>query len=342
MTGADVSFDERPAIVPGDAVKVSAVVVTYNRKHLLGECLDAVLAQTRAVDHLYVIDNASTDGTPEFLRERGYLDRRDLTHVRLDQNVGGAGGFAEGVSVGRQAQSDWLWLTDDDSEPRPDTLERMLSAPPASDPGTVSLCPTVLYPDGRLDSNQRGDFQRRLRSLPESAYVAGRYPAIGYMSFVGSLVRVDVARLLEPPRAEFFVWGDDVEYSLRLRHHGDIRLVPESVIIHKRSSRTYMNARSRFWNTVLPVQFVPTPLERFWQNLYGLRNYIWMKRTYERQSSVSACGTALQFVIKHLLYDEQPLRRIPWILRYARHGREGKFENIPPSRWIEMVRRGEV
>jgi hypothetical protein len=103
-----------------------------------------------------------------------------------------------------------------------------------------------------------------------------------------------------------------------------------------------MNRRARFWNRILPVSFFPTPLDRFWQNLCGLRNYIWMKHEYEGQSALGGYGTALQFVVKHLLVDEQPFRRIPWILRFARQGVEGRFENIPPGQWKTMVERGEV
>src|SRR5205085_2529192 len=90
------------------------------------------------------------------------------------------------------------------------------------------------------------------------------------------------------------------------------------------------NRRSRFWNAVLPIKTFPTPLERFWQNLCGLRNYIWMKREYEGQSSISAAGTTAQFVLKHLLYDDRPLKRIPWILRFARDGRRGRA-GCPPG-----------
>ena len=52
---------------------VCAVVVTYNRKNLLLECLEAIRKQTRPVDAIYIIDNASTDGTPEVLKENGYI-----------------------------------------------------------------------------------------------------------------------------------------------------------------------------------------------------------------------------------------------------------------------------
>ena len=318
-------------------MSVCAVVVTYNRRELLAGCLDGILAQTTPVERLLVIDNASTDGTTEWLRERA-----DIEHVRLEENAGSAGGFAEGIRRGRETGCDWLWLMDDDCAPVPDVLERLLASDPARDPGTAALCPKVVYADGTIDRNQRGHFHRRLRPLPESEYRPGNHVELGFLSFVGALVRTSAARAVEPPRADFFVWGDDVEYSLRLRAVGAIRLVSEAVMVHRRVSQSHTNARARFWNRVLPVTFFPTPIERFWQNLCGLRNYIWMKREYERQSALSAAGTVLQFVVKHLLWDEQPLRRVKWIVRFARQGRSGRFENIPPGRWAEMVRRGEV
>jgi rhamnopyranosyl-N-acetylglucosaminyl-diphospho-decaprenol beta-1,3/1,4-galactofuranosyltransferase len=312
-------------------MSVVAAVVTHNRRQLLGECIDAIGAQTVPVERLIVIDNASSDGTAEMLRERG------VEHVRLERNAGGAGGFSEAVLRGRETGCSWLWLMDDDSEPRPDALERLLAAPPASDPGVASLAPKVEYANGEIDVNQRGHFRRRLRYLEPARYKEGGHPAIGYMSFVGSLVRADAARAIDPPRADFFVWGDDVEYSLRLASQGEIRLVPESVIVHKRQAHAYMNARGRFWNRVLPVEMYPTPIERFWQNLCGLRNYIWMKREYEGQGALSAVGTALQFMVKALLYDERPLRRLPWITRFALDGRAGRFRNVDPEEWRRRV-----
>jgi rhamnopyranosyl-N-acetylglucosaminyl-diphospho-decaprenol beta-1,3/1,4-galactofuranosyltransferase len=319
---------------------VAAAVVTHNRKRLLVECVEAILGQTRPVAHVLVVDNASSDGTAEHLRERGLFDR-GVDYLRLEENRGGAGGFSEAVRRGRELDCEWLWLMDDDAEPAPDSLERLLDAPEAADPKVVALAPKVEYASGSLDLTQRGHFKRRLRYLGEAAYANGN-AEIGYTSFVGSLLRTSAARALEPPRAEFFVWGDDVEYSLRLRDRGHIRLVPGSVVLHKREAVAYMNGRGRFWNRVLPVEMHPTPLDRFWQNLCGLRNYIWMKRVYEGQRPLSAAGTTAQFMLKALLYDERPLRRQKWIVRFARDGRAGRFRNIGPGEWRAMVERGEV
>ena len=107
-------------------MSVCAVVVTYNRRDLLEECLAALAAQTHPVDHLLVIDNASTDGTPELLRER-YADQAEL--VALATNEGGAGGFHEGLRLGHAAGYDWIWLMDDDTIPSPTALQELLAAP---------------------------------------------------------------------------------------------------------------------------------------------------------------------------------------------------------------------
>lgn len=317
---------------------VAAALVTYNRKDLLVEAIEAVFAQTHPVERLFVVDNASTDGTDAL----AILQDERVTYVRLPDNRGGAGGFAKAVEVARDAGCDWIWLFDDDAEPVPDSLERLLSSPPAQDPRTAAVCSKVVYAAGGIDANQRGHFRRRLIPMAEDEYRSGHHPSIGYLSFVGSLVRTEVARKIDPPRAEFFVWGDDVEYSLRVRRHGEIRLVSESVIVHKRVTHSFETARSRFWNRVLPVEMWPTPIERFWQNLCGLRNYIWTKRVYEGQSAISAAGTTAQFVVKHVLYDDRPLKRIPWIIRFARDGRRGRFANIPPAEWQRMVREGRL
>jgi rhamnopyranosyl-N-acetylglucosaminyl-diphospho-decaprenol beta-1,3/1,4-galactofuranosyltransferase len=323
-------------------MSVCALVVTYNRRALLEECLSAIDRQTVRPDELILVDNASTDGTHERLRELGYLDRPGVRYLLLEENRGSSGGFARGFEAACESGADWLWTMDDDAEPAPDCLERLLESEPAREAGTACVCPKVVYPDGSLNDVMRAGFRRRLRPLPESRYADGGHPAIDVTSFVGPLYRMAAVRAIEPPKAEFFVWGDDVEYSLRLRTEGRIRLVPEAVMVHKPASQSHTNRRSRLWNRLLPVRLYPTPLERFWQNLDGLRNYIWIKRHYEGQSAVSAAGTTLQFVVKHLLYDDRPFRRIPWILRYARDGRRGRFHNIAPAEWVEMVRRGDV
>ncbi|MER3603731.1 MAG: hypothetical protein C4298_08345, partial [Thermus sp.] len=86
--------------------RVCAVVVTYNRKELLRECLETLRGQTRKVDHILVVDNASTDGTEEVLR----AEFPEVEVLRLPENQGSSGGFHEGMKRAYEEGFDWLWL----------------------------------------------------------------------------------------------------------------------------------------------------------------------------------------------------------------------------------------
>jgi rhamnopyranosyl-N-acetylglucosaminyl-diphospho-decaprenol beta-1,3/1,4-galactofuranosyltransferase len=140
-------------------------VVTYNRKNLLLECLEAIRKQTRPVDAIYIIDNASTDGTPKVLKENGYIlelppfnlsepyeiehkisnlvngNHINIFYVRMHENTGSAGGFYEGVKRGYERGYDWLWLMDDDAEPKEDALENLLLI---NAENILCLCPIIV------------------------------------------------------------------------------------------------------------------------------------------------------------------------------------------------------
>jgi rhamnopyranosyl-N-acetylglucosaminyl-diphospho-decaprenol beta-1,3/1,4-galactofuranosyltransferase len=126
--------------------KIAAIVVTYNRKDLLGRCLDSLLVQSRPLNALYIVDNHSADGTYDFLlacrliapvepREDGPVETvktvatpggagrsLEVHYLRLSANTGGAGGFHEGMKRAAGAGFDWLWLMDDDLLTAPDAL----------------------------------------------------------------------------------------------------------------------------------------------------------------------------------------------------------------------------
>ncbi len=321
---------------------VCAVVVTFDRKALLVDCLDALFRQSHPVSEVHVIDNASTDGTFELLGQTGYLDRPEMRYTRLERNGGSSGGFAAGIATARQASADWIWVMDDDARPALDALERLLGSRAAGDPSVAALCPAVVRPDGSVDLGHRGHFRRKPRPLPIEEYRDRSAPELGYFTFVGPLLAMRAARAADPPRADFFIWADDYEYSFRVREQGALRLVPESRIVHNEVGQNYSTRRSRFLNRVTGWDLDPMPLASFWRNIYGARNFIWIKMRYEHQGPLSACGTTAQFLLKAVLYDDRPLPRIRWLLRYARAGRRGEFVNIPPDQWRVMVERGEL
>jgi rhamnopyranosyl-N-acetylglucosaminyl-diphospho-decaprenol beta-1,3/1,4-galactofuranosyltransferase len=315
--------------------RVSAAVVTYNRGALLAECLQGLLAQTRPVDHVVVVDNASTDGTEELLGQRGLLDEPRIEFVRLETNLGSSGGFARAIELAR-TDCDWLWVMDDDSEPGAEALERLLASPWADDPGTAVLCQKVVNPDGTLQLGARGDLDGGVRHFTVEDYVDGAQ--CGYSTFVGMLVRGDVARATEPPKAEFFIWCDDYEWCLRLRRHGALRLVAGSEIVHKDAGHGFTTRRMLVVNRVTGWNYGATPYSGFWRNLCGVRNYVWMRKHHMGEGPLRSVATVAQFMAKALLYDEKPLRRLPLIARAGLDGRRGVFRTITPQEWAARLR----
>ena len=113
-----------------EAVSIAAVVVTYNRKTLLANCLEHLLTQSQPLTKIIVVDNASTDGTRKMLMDLGFLDRPQLELLTLTSNSGGAGGFHAGLHYGLKGNYEWFWLMDDDATPQPDALEAICAVSP--------------------------------------------------------------------------------------------------------------------------------------------------------------------------------------------------------------------
>lgn len=237
-----------PALPP---FHVAAVVVTYNRRALLAQCLERLLAQSGPLTHIYVIDNASTDGTEEVIPD----DPR-VEHHRLERNLGGAYGFARGVELALEADHTHLWLLDDDGLAEPDALAQLLAHLQGEGQDEV-LCSAILARDGRPDLSQRRAFDaRRLKEspLPPEVYAAASVP-VDLFTFVAVLLPVGAVRRAGLPVKDYFFMYDDFEYALRLRQLGvTARLVPQSRVWHVGSlgspaPRPPYNPLKHYYNT---------------------------------------------------------------------------------------------
>ncbi len=209
----------------GKALRVAAVVVTYNRLALLRQCLAALQVQTVAPAAVFVIDNASTDGTGEAVRAMAWPQ---LIYRNTGSNLGGAGGFAYGVREAALAGYDALWLMDDDTLPQPQALEALLQADEALDGAYGWLSSRALAPDG---SDQPMNRQRRTPYTDLPGYDGERIPAV-MASFVSLFLRTDRVWAYGLPIAEFFIWSDDWEYTRRLSLAQPCYVVPASRVIH--------------------------------------------------------------------------------------------------------------
>lgn len=200
------------------APRVAAVVVTWNRRALLERLLGALDGGTVRPDVVVVVDNASTDGTLEWLARRSG-DVPVVVHP-LAENTGGAGGFNAGIRRAWNEGADLLWLMDDDGFPEPDCLATLLTRA-----GTLDFWGPVVVAE---HARQLLAFPIRvpgtariLRSVDDVTRAAtrGLLPDV-VVPFNGVLVTAELVERIGLPRAEFFIWGDDVEYLWRARRLG--------------------------------------------------------------------------------------------------------------------------
>jgi GT2 family glycosyltransferase len=315
---------------------VAAVVVTFNRKEMLIECLQALLTQSRELQSVYVIDNASTDGTRDFLIAHDLLLCPRVHYTRLTRNTGGAGGFAHGMELAMKDGHDWLWVMDDDAEPAHDALEHLLAALDPNDAQPPPLCSLKCTPDGELLLAYLGfvDWTYRplecVRPIAGSALASGARPDIEMATFVGLMVPRWLVERIGLPKAEFFIHADDIEYCMRMRGIAKIRLVPASIVLHKEEIRAAYRQVARLGRSSLRIRF-----ERYWISYYAPRNYIWLARRYAGLRPAILAQVALTFcrrIAGILVHDDHKIRRIRFVANQFLDGFRGVFDNDKPKR----------
>ena len=231
------------------STRVCTVVVTYNRRALLAKCLLALENQARRPDTILVVDNCSTDGTDAMLTEQfGHL-----SHLRLQTNSGGAGGFHEGMKWAYERGYDWIWVMDDDVEATPDALATLLEFQSLSDfihPRRFDDLGGPVAWEGLLDPTGLSK-----KAFPSDiSFEAGRaWIPVNYGCFEGALIHRRVVDRIGLPDKRFFVQGDDQIYGYQAARCTNViyvnklcirRQIPESKEINER--KCYIAFRNRF------------------------------------------------------------------------------------------------
>ena len=251
---------------------IAALVVTFNRRDLLERCLSALALQSQPPDLLLVIDNASTDGTPEWLQSSWVSNIPFAECIYLTSNRGGAGGFSAGMQIAMDRGVDWIWMMDDDAEPHANALHHLeavadnphnLYGSLAVSSGDTAWETTLLEDDSRQVT--RTVTVNRVVDIPLIARVES-------LPFLGFMVHTNLMEQIGLPDSEFFLAADDSEYCQRARRSGsEIILVSESRIEHPKSERYHVRLLGQ------SVTFLSLPP---WKRYYDTRNRLLIAYKY--------------------------------------------------------------
>lgn len=260
MTGTIVASE----LGSGTAPRVSVIILNWNGREMLGDCLASVLAQAFEGFEVILVDNGSTDGSAEWVA-RLYPQVRVL---RLAENLGFCGGNNAGV---RFARGEYLVLLNNDTVVERDWLEP-LYATIASDPRIAACDSKVLYFGARdtiwsagasytiagtANFRAQGALEDALGSEPEEVF-----SAVACSAIYRRPVWEEIGGLDET----FFAGYEDVDWSFRARLRGyRILNVPSSRVYHKVSATHGYNSpayvrRGQRNVTATFVKNMPTPL----------------------------------------------------------------------------------
>ncbi len=237
--------------------EICAVIVTYNRKELLKENLEALLSQTYNNFDIMIIDNCSTDGTKEYIEK--YI-KDNVFYYNTNKNIGGAGGFNYGLKQAIQSNYKYAWIMDDDTIPEKEALISLVNKKELLKNNFSFLCSLVKFKNDELCKMNKPSIDTKW--LEEYKNIKNGIIAVKACSFVSCFINLKCAKNIGLPIKEFFIYGDDVEYTTRLSKCMKGYLDIDSIVYHKmkentctdiisiekeRISRSFYTYRNRFY-----------------------------------------------------------------------------------------------
>jgi rhamnopyranosyl-N-acetylglucosaminyl-diphospho-decaprenol beta-1,3/1,4-galactofuranosyltransferase len=270
--------------------KVIAVVVTYNRKKLLAECISAIRNQTYPVDKILVINNGSIDSTEAWLRKQPDV------HFITQKNLGSAGGFYTGIKKAFQESYSWIWLMDDDGNPKEDALEKLLE--PNLDDLCLRTCAVINKEDKKSFVWKTGSF-KTIDEPKEKLLKNNIHP------FNGTLVHRKIVERVGFPNPGLFLWGDETEYYFRIIKKNSIPAFTILNSIHYHPAAAFSYKKDWDFTTA-------------WKMYYYVRNRYYIMKT---QYSISKPFAALMYLFFLISYSAS-------ILIYQKTDRIKKLEFI--------------
>ncbi len=233
-----------PPAAPPAAPRLSVIIVTYNSRIDLEGCLGSLTQPAPAIAHeIAIVDNASSDGTPAYVRDR-------WPSVRVVE-AGGHAGFARGNNIGIRATSGGLGLhLKPATVVPPGAIDRLVAALEAR-PDAAIAGPRIVDRDGagelsfgamispwaelRQKLLTRANERRLPVVHPLVQRMTRRSRSVDWVSGACLLIRrtdLDAVGLLDE---RFFLYTEDVDLCASVRARGrDVRFVADVEILHLR------------------------------------------------------------------------------------------------------------
>lgn len=259
-------------------MSVAAVVVTYNRRKLLFQQIENVVYhQKYKVDEYYIIDNCSSDDTEERVEEIRETVPIKITYVKLENNVGGAGGFYNGVKRAYENGHDWIVLMDDDGRPYDELcfseVMDYIARNSLDSEGEFLINSLVLNKDNLLSFGlKRIDDVEEIKKLSQDGECIENL----VNPFNGTFISKGLVKKIGFPNKDFFIKGDEVDYNRRaINSEARVFTLMSSKYFHPRLDNVKI---MNFFGRRVKV-YIEAP----WKEYYAVRNFTYSARQYNKK-----------------------------------------------------------
>lgn len=220
-------------------IKVSGCIVTYNNIDVIESCIDSILDKTKGVDFtLFVVDNGSTDGTVELIRDK----YSQVTLILNDRNLG----FGEGHNrVLDRLDSMYHVIINPDIKLVEDSVTRLCDYMEKHD-NVSMITPRILNEDGTEQHLPKYCPTVRyviISKLKPFKYLRRRYTRqdeglrlptkVEFSTGCFSLIRTALFKELGGFDKRYFMYCEDADLSRRVIKCGDIMFYPLTQVIHR-------------------------------------------------------------------------------------------------------------
>ncbi|HOP74686.1 MAG TPA: glycosyltransferase family 2 protein [Bacillota bacterium] len=217
--------------------KIAVVICNFNKKDYVMQCIASVFAQDLHGISVYVVDNASTDGSSEEI-SRKFKDKVNL--IRNFENLGGSGGFNTGIREALKWDYPYIYLLDNDvildSKALSELVDYLESHPQTAVAGSAIYSmdhPDELQELGAVIDWENYYIQPKGKGMLGNATTA-EILECDYVPACSMLVRTEAIRKVGVMDESNFIYWDDIEWGHRMKQAGyRVAVVPSSKVWHK-------------------------------------------------------------------------------------------------------------
>lgn len=305
---------------------VLIAIVNWNNKKFILRILESLQGISYDSYTILVVDNNSTDGSVEAVREQ--FNNVDL--LLNKENIGSTGGFNAALKHAAESSGyDYVWLLDNDAEVEIDTLSKMVSFMEANK--DVGMCGCEIYDnyvrDFMVESGSFVTKSGRLQAVFDKYKVPPKNPEVDFVVACSCLVRVDALKTVGFMDERYFLFWDDIDYSFKMKKHGyKVAVASEAKAYHKpflygeRLFNSYYEIRNRLLFTSKYFNFIRRFISYIWLSRFVSKYYF-----YALFQNNSFNQNRITCAIKDFMSNKWGMRNFT---NNNNHITDNKFENI--------------